>query len=137
MINSDGNINDRSICEWDVVTDSSKTLNLEIERDANIYENIVIEYESSTEGKVEINNKELHSCSDGTFSLEVTGVEHFKVRVKILNPSSNYNILLSQTGIDYSYPAVLTRNKAFVQLIALSLFVLFCVLVSTIIVFAF
>mmetsp|Transcript_29515 Transcript_29515/g.29134 ORF Transcript_29515/g.29134 Transcript_29515/m.29134 type:complete len:99 (-) Transcript_29515:252-548(-) len=46
-------------------------------------------------------------------------------------------MLLSQTGKDLTYPAVFTRNKALVNYVAFLLMILFCVLVASMVTFAF
>ncbi|CAI2363714.1 unnamed protein product [Moneuplotes crassus] len=126
-----------SICEWVLEMNSDKTVNLEIERSSEIYEEILLEYEKLSGEKIEMTNKDLYQCGDGAYVSELTEIKSFKIRVQILNDSSAYTILLSQTGIDYSYPAVFTRNKALVGYISVMLMILFMLLVVSLIVFSF
>ncbi len=129
---------DIPVCEWDVIMDPTKTVKILLDRNVKVYEAIYISYQLSSNDTKEYYNKDLHTCSDAGFSIELeANVTQVFVRARAYNDLSNYNILMSQEGVDLSYPAVFTRNKALVRYVSYLLVILFTTLVVTIVTFAF
>jgi len=127
---------ENSLCEWVILTNPNKTIDLIIERKTNVDEIMNIEYETEGGTKTELTNKNITEWGETTFQLELQNLKKLKLRVAILNDDYAYTILIAQEGKDYTYPAVFTRNKALIKMISYILVIWFATLALSVGVFS-
>ena len=89
-------------------------MNIDITRSTNNYEKIVIEYEKDGE-TTRVSNKEIGECTSDEYSLSLSNVTKVIIQVEINNDDTDYNILIEQEGLDFSYPSAFTNNKKLVE----------------------
>ena len=86
-------------------------------RNTGNYEDVVIKYipyENGSNGAERVfTSKDMTECSDGAYNFNLTdiAISQITVRADTLNETSDYEILIEQEGIDYSFPTAFTQNK--------------------------
>ena len=147
-----------ALWEWIIDTSDTKTIYIDMSRNKNNYEDIVIKYVPYTgqeandpnstfyspgiyyprANEVTLTSKNMTDWEGGIFNLNLsdTPITQLIVRAEAFNDSSNYEILIEQEGIDYGYPSAFTKNKTLVEYVALGLLISFIVLILGLFAFA-
>ena len=89
------------IWEWNLIISNSTIAKIEIQRDWQSYEDILISASTLNSSKV-YTSKELNSCLTNSVELNLRDIQYLQVRVRALSSKSNYKIFIRQENTNSS-----------------------------------
>ncbi|CAI2370553.1 unnamed protein product [Moneuplotes crassus] len=124
------------ICEWIILIEQGKSVEITATRSTNRDEEMVIQYVQSN-GTTTIASNSIGTCTSSNYNTTINAnVTSVTIRTKILSTSPSYTIVVVQSGIDSGTPNVLTNNKRLVEAISFILVIIIIFILISVLTFA-